>query len=352
MRTNPVGSITRAATRKVGEKLNILTCPTHERYESGLALTGHNFYAYQGEHIKDWKEIYAPKPANYHLLERGKGLEQLPYEVDFDLVLSQNKFGQFQKLKEIATLLHLPLISVEHTLPHPQWPASNIQATQQMRGQLNVFITDYSLDRWLWQDLGDTIVIGHMVDTGVFCPKLNHVSSLLPFGQVSDKKNHILTVANDYIGRDWCLDFQRYKRVCLDRNLPVRPVGDTPGLSAPSKDYLELANEYASSRIFLNTAHISPIPTSLLEAMSAGCAVVSCNACAIPEYIQHGVNGLLYNNDNEMAECLDSLLSDEGLARKLGQKARQTILEKCNKSKFIEQWNNAFEFTVKRGYLV
>lgn len=336
MRINPVSSITRAATRKAGEKLNILCAPTHERYESGLAQTGHNFYAIQGEHIKDWKEVYAPKPDNYTILH-GK---ELPVHVDFDLVLSQNKFGQFQQLSQLARALHLPILSVEHTLPHPGWGPEYIGATQNMRGQLNVFITDYSIEKWQWQDLGDTMVIGHMVDSDLFS---NH-------GQIY-KNNRILTVANDYIGRDWCLDFQRYKRVCLDKGLPVRPVGDTPGLSKSAKDTTELVGEYNSSRIFLNTAHISPIPTSLLEAMACGCAVVSCNSCAIPEYIQHGVNGFLYNTDEEMWTYLNDLLADESLANKLSRNARQTILEKCSKERFLQQWNTAFDFVAKKGYL-
>lgn len=347
MKINPVGSITRASTRKAGEKLNILCAPTHERYESGLAQTGHNFYAIQGEHIKDWKEIYAPKPKNYHILEQGN---VLPIDVDLDLVLSQNKFGQFQKLEKLAKLFHLPLLSVEHTLPHPGWGPEYIKSTQQMRGQMNIFITDYSLEKWQWQDLGDTMTIGHMVDTDIFtCPeKFKFCITDAPH----KRKNHILTVANDYIGRDWCLDFQRYKRVCLDKGLPYRAVGDTPGLSKPAKDTNELVNEYKSSRIFLNTAHISPIPTSLLEAMSCGCAVVSCNTCAIPEYIQHGLNGFLYNNDAELSEYLTLLLNDEDVAREMGQRARETILNKCSKERFLNQWNIAFEATIQKGYLV
>ena len=45
---SPISSIIRAATRKSG-KLNILTFPTHERYETMLCKTGHNFYAYRAE---------------------------------------------------------------------------------------------------------------------------------------------------------------------------------------------------------------------------------------------------------------------------------------------------------------
>ena len=66
--TNPVASITRAATRKFSEPLNILTFPTHERYESGLAKTGHDFYAFRAEGLKNWNEDYAKRPDNYYIL--------------------------------------------------------------------------------------------------------------------------------------------------------------------------------------------------------------------------------------------------------------------------------------------
>ena len=47
-----MSSIIRGATRTPVEKLNILTFPTHERYETMLCKTGHNFYAYRAEGIK------------------------------------------------------------------------------------------------------------------------------------------------------------------------------------------------------------------------------------------------------------------------------------------------------------
>ena len=98
MRTK-MSSIMRAATRDPEEKLNILTFPTHERYESMLAKTGHTFYAYRAEGIKDWNETYAKLPSNYILLDPALGESQIPDYVDFDLVLSQKKFGQFQVSK-------------------------------------------------------------------------------------------------------------------------------------------------------------------------------------------------------------------------------------------------------------
>ena len=61
-----VSTILRQASRDLDAPLNILTFPTHERYEQGLAQTGHNFYAYRAEGIKDWNPNYGQIPDNYH----------------------------------------------------------------------------------------------------------------------------------------------------------------------------------------------------------------------------------------------------------------------------------------------
>lgn len=314
----PLQGILRQAFRGK-DTINCLTAATHERYQSGFSdLRGVHFHMLHDEQFVKWNTGTAPIPSNHTLWEN------LP-PITFDFVLSQNKFGQFQKLAPIANAMNIPLISLEHTLPATQWPKEHIQKLGQLKGNVDVFISDYSRKAW---GFPNAVVIPHMVDTDVFT-----------VGN-KERKKHILTVANDYIGRDWCLNFSQYKRVT--QGLPTRPVGNTPGLSKGTSSLDELVNEYQTSRIFLNTAHVSPIPTSLLEAMSCGSAVVSCNTCAIPEYIQHGENGLLANNDKEMRSYLLLLLQDKELATRLGENARKTIEEKCNKELFLNNWTNLF----------
>lgn len=328
---NPTASILHKTYSK---EYNILTAPTHERYETGLAKTGHNFMAFMrnGVFKPGWNTKFAPIPQNYSLLNNDLGENQIPLWFIPDMVLSQNKFGQFQILAQFASYYHVPLISVEHTACMPYWPEEQKRGLREMRGDINVFITDWSLESWGWEDRGDTVVIPHCVDTDLFKPDEHRIG-----------ENRILTVSNDYIGRDYVLNFSQYKRVVLDNNLPYRAVGDTKGFSEAPNSTDELVNEYQSSLIFLNTHHISPIPTSLLEAMACGCAVVSCNTCAVPNYIEHGENGFLYNNDQEMLEYLQLLLNDEDLAIHLGIKARETIMEKCKVSDFVAAWNNVFD---------
>lgn len=334
MYINEVANLTAKVFRDK-KQLNILCAPTHERYETNLAKTGHNFFAIRAPHIKDWQTKYAPVPANYTVYSFNRGEAQVPPHQTFDLILSQNKFGQYQNLGQIAYHLSLPMISMEHTLPVPQWPREQLENCKKMQGTANVFITHYNKSKWGFDDVPNSYVIGHPVDTDTFC------------SNDKERNNHILTVANDYIGRDWCLNFSQYKRVCLDNKLPIKPVGDTPGLSLPAKSLSDLVEDYQTSRIFFNTAHISPIPMSLLEAMSCGCACVSIRACAIPEYIEHGVNGLLYDTDEEALASLKLLLIDKDLAAELGKAARKTIIEKCRLERFIGEWNNLFDKVIK-----
>lgn len=656
---NPISNILHKVFNE--DKLNILTGPTHEAFETMLCKTGHNFYAFQHPSFKKWVSTFREPPVNYHILPEGS----LPLHVQFDVALSQNKFGQYQILSDLSNKLHIPLISLEHTLPMPNWPNGQLEAMNSMRGNWNVFITDMQKPAWKWECRNDTQVITHAIDTDTFKPGNQQ------------RKNIILTVANDYIGRDWCtpagtkiltslgyipiekivigdkvlsddgifntvvdtqkreyfgpmvfiklhtqrkefaftsnheirvhrdgnwkyieagrlrkgdilrfpkliqtefyetseklayligniigdgsitkkgsieiicnknelnkanklleiikeyisgatikitvpkiqgneitykvcakslifanwlrdkigkkshqkhipefifnasdkvklailqglwscdgsfkngqdnerlcystistklasqvsallhhfgiscyirrenritnksngtdvwiyrivsackentekciklinesiinesysyiigdvrieeewrgtvynctvnndpsyvvypgfvshncLGFSQYKRVT--EGLPTLPVGDTKGLSKAAKDVNELVGFYQTSRIFLNTAHISPVPMSLLEAMSCGCAAVSVRASAIPEFIQHGVTGFLYDTDKEARYYLELLLKDKDLACELGNNAVEYIKKKCSLDKFLEQWNEIF----------
>ena len=103
-----------------------------------------------------------------------------------------------------------------------------------------------------------------------------------------------------------------------------------------------LVREYQKSLIFLNTSTISPVPTSLLEAMACGCAVVTTATCMIPEIIEDGVNGYISNDEDQLQSSIQNLLNNPGLAKELGENARQTIIEKFNEDSFVGNWNNIF----------
>jgi len=188
---NQVETILRQATRD-DKELNILCANTHERQQSSFESMKHNFYLFQHPSFKEWKTKYAPVPKNHCVLNVQKGEHQLPRWVDFDLVLSQNKFGQFQILGQIARMLRVPLINVEHTLPPQNWPQSRIRQCREMMGDVDVFVSEYQRSAWGYPDSYG--YINHTgIDTGVFRPT------------GSKRRPTVLSIVNDWINRDWCV---------------------------------------------------------------------------------------------------------------------------------------------------
>ena len=117
---------------------------------------------------------------------------------------------------------------------------------------------------------------------------------LLKFGCFSLELKIYWTLLN----RDYECGFKLWKQIT--ENLPTKVVGDTPSLSAPAKNTEELVDFYNRSSIFLNTSIHSPIPTTLLEAMSCGCCVVTTSNEMISKVINNGENGFISNNKEEL----------------------------------------------------
>lgn len=325
---SPICGIIREAVRKDNEPLNILTFPTHERYQENLAKTGHNFYLLNGPDIKKWNSTFAPLPENHFLLN-----SQIPIEVDIDLVLSQNKFGQFEIAKKISNIINVPLINIEHTLPGPGQEI-HVKMMRSMVGDVNLFISEYSREKWLFGE-EDAEVIHHGIDIDRFYPGNE------------ERENVALSVVNDWVKRDWCCGFKLWQNI-VQQDIPTKVIGDTPGLSKPAKDHQELLSAYQKSKIFLNTSTVSPVPTALMEAMACGCVIISTATCMIPEIIQNGENGLISNNPQHLRMFIKEVLSDDNLAKRLGEQARKTIVDKFPLYKFIENWNNTFEKAASR----
>jgi glycosyltransferase involved in cell wall biosynthesis len=198
-----------------------------------------------------------------------------------------------------------------------------------MGGDVNVFISDFS--RQAWGFGGDSTVIHHGIDTEVFKPAPRLVK----------KEAHALSVCNDWINRDWCCGYNLWREVTKD--LPVHVLGDTPGLSKPAASVAELVMQYRKAQVFVNTSLISPVPTSLLEAMSCGCAVVSTATCMIPSFLINGVNGLISNDPGTLRAYTKTLLEKPELAAKLGEAARKTILEQFSLDSFVSNWRGVFD---------
>lgn len=93
--------------------------------------------------------------------------------------------------------------------------------------------------------------------------------------------------------------------------------------------------------------HIAVIPTigsegtslSLLEAMSAQCAVVCTNVGGMTNIILDGYNGLMVSpNAEDVYAAIASLLEDEALRKKISANARDTVLSAFSYEKWKLDW--------------
>lgn len=316
--------VLRAAGRRDGEPLRVLSFPTHERYQSGLAGTAAHYYLVRGPQVKDWNRQYAPLPANHTLLDPALGPRQIPADLEVDLVLSQNKAGQFQIASRLSALLHVPLVSLEHTLPHPSWPAGQLDAFRSLRGHVDVFISEFSRSAWGMPGA----VIHHGIDTETFRPL------------ECQRQRHVLSVVNDFRTpqRHWCCGFPFWEEAV--RGLPWEHLGSDPsGWSRPAADAAALNLAYNRCAVFVDTASASPVPTVVLEAMAAGAVVCSRGNAMVPEIITDGVNGFLCPDVASMRARLLQVLDDPHGFEDLRRRARETVLKRFSLSRFVSDWD-------------
>lgn len=305
-------------------KYNIITFPTHERYETQLSKTGHNFFSVNRHGRKTWNKNQTPVPENYFILPEGKLIQNVTY----DFILVQSRFDdQLSFAKQVQQNTGIPIIVLDHSLPPKNLNPKIATIIKQYVGNVNVFISEFSKDQWDVNS-NNNIVIHHGIDSNTFAPN-NDI----------EKQDYVLTVANQFTKRP-DLHFEDWLEIT--NTLSNKVVGDNPGLSESAKDVNELVKEYNSCGVYLNTSR-TPIPMSLLEAMSCGCAVVTVKDSMMVDIIDNGVNGFISNDIQELKEYVNRILKDKDLRNELGTNARKTIVTKFSEDSFLNNWNKLFK---------
>ncbi len=92
----------------------------------------------------------------------------------------------------------------------------------------------------------------------------------------------------------------------------------------------EVAEAMRNCTVFALPSRYEGLGCVYLEAMASGKPVIACRGQGIDEIIQHGGNGWLIPVDGlvELVQGLQDLLSNNELRARIGQAARQTILDK------------------------
>jgi glycosyltransferase involved in cell wall biosynthesis len=114
----------------------------------------------------------------------------------------------------------------------------------------------------------------------------------------------------------------------------------------------ELASAYASGDIFLFPSSTETLGLVLLEAMAAGCPVIGANKGGIPDIIDDGINGCLYNPDEKdngersLIEATKKILVDNNKKETMRKAARKEA-EKWDWNQATVQLQKYYSETLK-----
>lgn len=113
-------------------------------------------------------------------------------------------------------------------------------------------------------------------------------------------------------------------------------------LDAIDNDSPELKDLYQTSRIFVLPSESENFPIVLLEAMSAGCAIITTKGTGCGEVV--GDTALLVEpRDTEaIAEALAQLTSDQALCEKLGRAARERLCRDFEWQSVAEKYREVY----------
>jgi glycosyltransferase involved in cell wall biosynthesis len=102
--------------------------------------------------------------------------------------------------------------------------------------------------------------------------------------------------------------------------------------------------------VFLNTSDIDNAPVSVLEAMASGLAVVSTDAGGIRHLLDDGEDSLVVprGDDEALANAVERLLDQPGLAERLGAAARRRA-EAFDWGRVLPRWEDVLRRSAPRG---
>jgi len=313
--------------------MNILTFSTHEGYQYNLCKTGHNFDILESDKlggVKGWDERQRPLPPNAHVISAVDNYDR------YDLILCQ-KIEDWYRVKDIQK----KKIILFHVLWSRNWDISEEDDFKGRDGLIAQMKDDYKVyilesKRKSWNSFDDkSVIINHGVDLNDYNKKFN------------GNTQSVLRACHFFRDRDWWCGYDKFLKVL--RGSPHMILGNNP--NTPNSFYPENFETYKDFfygfRVYFNSTTNDDYPLSMLDAFAAGMPVVSTCAKNEPQYIYHGYNGYVSDDDECLHESISMMLQDRRKARLIGKAGKDIIDEHFNLKKFIDKWNETFELARK-----
>ncbi|MGG1947940.1 glycosyltransferase family 4 protein [Trinickia sp. NRRL B-1857] len=304
-------------------RLRILTWHVHGNYLFYLTQAEHDF----------WLVTRPGHPPGYAgrsgVLPWGDNVHEVDAAMvsqrEFDVVLYQHRehWEHDRHIVLSEAQRKLPSIYLEHD--PPQNNAFSERHWVQDPSTLMVHVTHFN--RLMWDcDSLPTRVIEH----GVVVPKGVRYTGELERG---------IVVINNLATRGRRLGSDIYASV--SGRVPLDLVGMNAKQAGGIGEIgnLDLAAFSARYRFFFNPIRWTSLGLAIVEAMTIGMPIVGLASTELPTVIVNGENGYVATDVDGLVEHMRALLADPREARRLGEGARRTALERFNIDRFVRDWH-------------
>ncbi|MFW2331750.1 MAG: glycosyltransferase [Nitrospinota bacterium] len=318
----------------MNQRLRIMTFNWHESYIYNLAKSKHRFFVRSSEpdysRVAHWDKSVAPIPPNVRLISEAEGNNLIATD-QIDLLIAHN-FNE----QSLAKMAGLPSVLIFHNSLSAQLSAMEKSLSRSRyldelypvieSAEALVFTSKSIADDWSLKIESTTINPG--IDTDIFT--------------LSSKVGHpaVLREVNLARRRNTVFDHKFTRQVLDGFRSSLTPTKRASIRNQPLKQMLERGNMYNRYRVFLhitNEPYEDGLTTTLLEAMSSGASIVSNVSAGSP--IIDGVNGFASNDPKLLNKRIIQLFKDEKLAKRIGSKGRQSVLDNYSIQRFENEWD-------------
>lgn len=319
-------------------KLKILTFNWHEPYLCLLSPLNHDFLVVEPEiapgHFRKWNQNMRPVPDNFSLIPLAQAQEKLE-KGEIDCVIAHN-VKDLIGVKEYS----LPKIIVFHNSLTTEIKLGNEKVNREeyldklgpiLEDTTKVFISE--MKRADWEMQGNIILPG---------------LDISEYGGYAGKDKNVLRVGNLMKERDLMMGYSLSEKIAENHSLVT--IGLNPGIpeSRMSEGFDDLLVQFRKNRVYLNTTvdgFEDGYNLAMLEAMATGMPIVTSKNKTSP--ILDGENGFNSDDPAYLNRCIDILMKDPALAKRMGENARRTVAQKFPINKFIQSWAEVVNLAIK-----
>ncbi|HEU6450644.1 MAG TPA: glycosyltransferase [Gemmatimonadaceae bacterium] len=312
--------------RRDPRRLRILTWHVHGSYLYYLTHVPHEFYV----------PVKPGRPAGYGgragSFPWPDNLHEVPadelHELDVDCVLYQSAVHYLKDGPELLSdeQLSLPAIYLEHDPPreHPTDTRHPVDDSS----VLLVHVTPFNALMW---DSGNTPT--RVIEHGVTIPEDARYSGELARG---------IAVVNNLASRGRRLGSDVFvearSRVPIDLvGMGAEELGGLGEVQPP-----ELARFASRYRFFFNPIRYTSLGLAICEAMMAGMPIIGLATTELVTVVENGESGWIDTRLEPLLEHMNALIASPADARRLGEGARRTAMERFGIDRFARDWAEAF----------